>query len=189
MPYLILIKHAMPEIDPQRPAADWTLSPHGQAASIALADHLDKWSPEVVITSEEPKASETGRLLAQACGLPYASAPDLHEHDRRQEPFDPDRERFQQQVARFFSEPDRLVYGAETADAAYERFGPAVDAVMAQHPKKNVAIVAHGTVISLFASRRAGLEPFDLWRRLDLPSCVVMAWPACTVETVVEKIP
>lgn len=188
MRYLILIKHAMPQIDPQRPAAEWSLSLEGQAAALALAGQLDVWSPAVVVTSEEPKASETGRLLAEARGLPVASVPGLHEHDRTQEPFEPDADRFREQVAHFFAEPDQQVYGAESANDAYARFGAAVDGVMAQYAGQNVAVVAHGTVISLFASQRAGVEPFELWQRLGLPSFVVLAWPACTVETIVEKI-
>lgn len=188
MPYLIFIKHAMPVIDPQRPPAEWQLSAQGQADCAALAACLDEWPPQVVVTSEEHKARETGRLLAEARGLPIISAAGLHEHDRTHEPFEPDVERFRQQVARFFAEPARRVYGAESADAAYARFGAAVDGVMAQQAGRDVALVAHGTVISLFASRRAGMEPFDLWRRLGLPSLVVLAWPRCEVRAVVEQI-
>jgi broad specificity phosphatase PhoE len=188
MSYLVLIKHALPNIDPQRPASEWTLSLKGQVASQALAAHLDEWPPAVVVASEEPKASETGRLLAEARKLPFVTAPGLHEQDRSQEPFEPDPDHFSQHIAHFFANPDEHVYGAESADDAYERFSAAVAGIMEQHTGQNVAIVAHGTVISLFASRRAGLEPFDLWRRLGLPSFVVLTWPTCEVQTIVEQI-
>jgi broad specificity phosphatase PhoE len=68
------------------------------------------------------------------------------------------------------------VLGSETADAAYGRFGAAVDAVVrdaAAAATRDVAIVSHGTVISLFAQRRSGQDPFALWRKMGLPSFAV----------------
>jgi broad specificity phosphatase PhoE len=45
------------------------------------------------------------------------------------------------------------------------------------HPNQNLAIVAHGTVISLFVSRLTNADPFLLWKRLGLPSFVVLSLP------------
>lgn len=57
-----------------------------------------------------------------------------------------------------------------------------------RHPVGNIIIVAHGTVITLFVSRRAGLEPFPFWKRLALPSFVVLSLPDQAVESVVDDI-
>jgi broad specificity phosphatase PhoE len=91
-------------------------------------------------------------------------------------------------VALFFKEPRHLVLGKETADAARERFARAVDDAMAARGSKNVAIVTHGTVMALFLAEHLDDDPFDLWRRLQLPSYVTLDWPNCEVKDVVERL-
>ena len=52
----------------------------------------------------------------------------------------------------------------------------------------DVAIVTHGTVISLFAQRRAGSEPFGLWRRTGPPSYIVLETEGWRVAEVCERV-
>ncbi len=89
----------------------------------------------------------------------------LHEHLRYgQEVTSPDE--FQARFRRFFAEPGQVVVGEESADDAHRRFANAVGAVLKVNPQPSVAIVAHGTVISLLAARANGLDAFALWDRL-----------------------
>lgn len=67
--------------------------------------------------------------------------------------------------------------GKEIADQAYDRFSQAVSDVLKSYPSHDLAIVSHGTVISLFVSRRCGIPPFEFWQRLGLPSYVVLSLP------------
>ncbi len=43
-------------------------------------------------------------------------------------------------------------------------------------------------MISLFVARHAAVEPFPLWRRLGLPSFVVLAVPALALLEVIERV-
>lgn len=52
----------------------------------------------------------------------------------------------------------------------------------------NLAIVAHGRVISLLVSRAAGLDAYELWLRLGLPSFVVLDLATSAVIEVVESV-
>lgn len=49
-------------------------------------------------------------------------------------------------------------------------------------------MVAHGTVIALAVARAAGVAPFPLWRRLGLPSVVLLSRPGLALVEVVESI-
>ncbi len=49
-------------------------------------------------------------------------------------------------------------------------------------------VVAHGTVITLFVARRAGLEPFPFWKRLGLPAFVALSLPDYAVQSVSDHI-
>jgi broad specificity phosphatase PhoE len=184
---LILIKHSQPAIASDRPAAEWALSDAGRQRCGPLADALAVYAPGVIVSSEEPKAMETAALVAARLGVPHATAPGLHEHARRSAPYTTSAE-FGASAAALFARPGELVFGEETADEAHSRFSAATAAVMAQHPGQTVAIVAHGTVISLFAGRAAGLDPFTLWQRLGLPSFVVLSWPRVRVLSIMENV-
>lgn len=184
MPTLILIKHAMPEINPETPASQWRLSDVGRRQCAPLAQQIARYAPDLVVASVEPKATETGRLLADQLGLAFSTHEGLHEHDRSNLRWS-STEQFEAQVARFFQQPTELVMGEETADAAHSRFAAAIADVVAGHPDSTTAVVAHGTVITLLVARAVGMEAFSLWKKLELPSFVVFSLPAMQLVTVV----
>lgn len=173
---LLLVRHSAVEIDRDKPAHEWTLSAEGRARCADLAAKLARYHPAVFVTSVEPKAMETGRLVAKALGKPWHTAGGLHEHERHRVPYFGDRTAFEAAMADFFARPDELVLGEETAVAARNRFVDAVDNVLAAYLTSNVAIVAHGTVITLFLSHyNPHLDSFSLWRSLSLPCYFVLS--------------
>lgn len=177
MPLLILIRHANPAIDPGASADEWPLSAEGRERARRFAAQVAAFRPQCIITSEEPKAAETGRILAAELALPCSSAPGLGEHDRRIVQWEADVNAFHRQVEQFFAQPDELVFGGETAEQAHRRFNQAVDAVLAEHPDENIAIVTHGTVMSLYISAHTGGDPFHLWwqlQQLGMPALVAL---------------
>lgn len=171
MPTLILIKHAKPQVLPEIPSDQWPLSDEGRRLCEPLAERVRGHQPQVVVSSEEPKAAETGRIIAERLGVPFETAPGLHEHDRSNVPHMPTRE-FISYMALFFKKPDEQVLGLETAKEARERLTGAIDEVLARHPDQNVAIVTHGTVLALYAAETAGREAFATWRAMGLPSFI-----------------
>jgi broad specificity phosphatase PhoE len=184
---VILVRHSAPEIEPSVPAREWHLSAAGRQRCRGLATALRSHDPTRIITSTEAKAIETGELVAQALGLPWLTAEDLHEHDRSNVGF-LSSEGFAASVARFYEQPTQLVFGSETAEQAYQRFAGGVADVIQQYPEDTLAIVAHGTVISLFVARATGVEPLPFWKRLGLPSFVVLSLPGPRVQAVVEMV-
>lgn len=186
MRYLVLVKHSQPEIKPNIPARDWRLSDEGRRRCASLAERLHVYCPATIVTSREPKAVETGTLLAIALGTTAQQTDDLHEHDRHATGF-LSVGQFEAAVEAFFAHPDELRFGSETADQSHARFRAAVEREVAAAPD-NVIIVAHGTVISLFVSRCAGIAPFPLWKRLGLPSYVVLALPTYELAEIVNTV-
>jgi broad specificity phosphatase PhoE len=184
---LILVRHSSPEIVPALPASRWSLSETGRRRCRPLAERLMVHSPDVFVTSTEPKAIETGQIVAELLGKPCQTADGLHEHDRANVRFE-SREWFEAQVAGFFAAPEQLVFGGETADQALQRFARAVAGVTGRYPTQNVVIATHGTVLTLFVARAAGLEPFPFWKRLGLPAFVVLSRPALRLLDVVEDV-
>ena len=178
--HLIFVKHSVPEIEQDRPANTWKLSEQGRSRARKLAEHLESFAPQVVLSSDEPKAKETAEILAGQLHLDVHILPDLHEHDRSSVPY-LSHEAFQISMREFFHRPDELVFGKETADQAYTRFYRAIHSILIEHQDKTIVVVTHGTVISLFVSRLTGSSPFEPWNKLGLPSLVAMDLGSSTV--------
>jgi 2,3-bisphosphoglycerate-dependent phosphoglycerate mutase len=184
---LILIRHSQSQPQPDHPASQWPLTEAGRQRCSALAARLAAYTPDLIVTSRERKASETGALVAAQLGLPVSSAEGLHEHMREHIGWLPNPD-FEHAVAAFFMRPDVLVFGEETAAQAGARFDAAVQTVLASHPGKNVAIVAHGTVITLFAAQHAGIAPLPFWKRLGMPAIVVFSLPELRLLEVIDRL-
>jgi broad specificity phosphatase PhoE len=187
MPQVILIKHARPQVDECLPSDQWRLSDEGREASVRLGEQLRDRGIARVVSSTEPKAFETAQIIARGLGVGVESAPGLHEHDRSNVPVMPTRQ-FISMIALFFNQRRRLVLGKETAHQAHERFEKAVAAALQAAPDQPAAIVAHGTVLALYAAARCDRDPFELWRSMQLPSYFVVDLDRHAVIDVVERV-
>lgn len=178
--YLILVKHSVPEIVETLSAKEWKLSEFGRARAERLAELLEQYQPDVIISSEEPKAKETAEIVAGIHQIELCVAEDLHEHDRTNVPYLA-HEEFQALIHEFFQKPGELVFGNETADQAHARFYQSVHSILNDHTNKTVVIVTHGTVISLFVSRLTGRSDVEIWGMLGLPSFIVLDFHSSTL--------
>lgn len=170
---LILVKHAMPDINPLAPPRTWRLSDPGRNAARRLGIALIDDQPIAVLTSDEPKAIETGEIIAAQLQLQAIVKPGLREHERGVLPFESPSV-FDEHIRKLFLHPDAVVYGCESADAAHRRFESATRSAISSQPPGTLVIVAHGTVIALLVGRANGLDPFPIWKSLGLPSFIVV---------------
>lgn len=184
---LILVKHSLPEIVSSTPAKEWRLSRFGQVQSKTLAEKLETYSPDVIISSTEPKAIETAQIVAYHLDKPFSTFEGLHEHDRTGVGL-VEKTQFETRMNDFFENPDKLIFGRETANQSLTRFSTALASVESQHPNKNIVVVAHGTVITLFVNKFNAIDAFSLWRKLNLPSFVVLSLPHHKLIKIVEGV-
>jgi broad specificity phosphatase PhoE len=188
--HLILVKHAMPQVDVDTPAHLWRLRPEGAAAAGTLALRiLARYQPSKVVASVEPKATETGSIIAERLRLPFATAEGLHEHDRRGVGF-LGRAKFAARIHDLFEQPDQVVFGSESATDALTRFATAVDRAIAEDASGggDVVVVSHGTVISLFVATRSDVDGENLWATLGLPSYVSLELPNHRIVEIVATL-
>ena len=173
MARLILIKHCPPQIDPAVISHRWVLSEDGRACCGWLADAMRREGAMRLYASMEPKALETAALVAVRLGLDLCPRADLQENDRTGLGFISG-EDLEERMQHFFASPDLLVIGNETADAARIRFLGAIRAIQHADPAETIAVVTHGTVISLLAGMADKVGAYDFWKTLGLPSYVVL---------------
>jgi broad specificity phosphatase PhoE len=171
--YLILVRHSISKQEPGISAHGWQLTTEGIARCRVLADRLRPYAPAVIISSEEPKAIQTGQAVADAMNVPFETEPALHEHRRENVPYGT-QAAFEANVKTLLTHPDQLIFGEETGSAACDRFQAAIEAVVARHSGKTLAAVTHGTVMSLFLARTNGVDPVAFWQNLGMPAYVVL---------------
>jgi broad specificity phosphatase PhoE len=175
MPKLILIKHALPIIDPDIPAKTWLLSEEGQSATNIFAKTIKQYAPQHIFSSPEPKALETALTIANIIRIPFEIVNDLHEHERGTEPYSQTRAQFATQIQALFEHPDDIVYGSESANQALSRFYAGLLSAWRKYLNDSVAVISHGTVISAFVAHVIPtIDPFDLWNCLKMPDAVVL---------------
>jgi broad specificity phosphatase PhoE len=179
---LLLVRHSVPEIRREVPAAQWRLSEAGLARAAAFATQVDPGTARVVCSSQEPKAIETARALAAAWELEAEPVRGLQEHER------PDaqmlsRDQFELRIRDLFARPSEPVFGTETADHARRRFTLAVMRIITRAPD-DVVVVSHGTVMTLFMAEAAGVDPFTFWKQLDMPCAVMLSIPELELKEV-----
>lgn len=172
MTKLILIRHSAPQIDPALPARDWLLSAEGHAAATALAERLAGHGIGKIISSDEPKARQTAEAVASTLNLPLALDRDLREHERANVGYLP-RPDFEASIARFFAQPEQLAFGEETADQVFARFSAAVERGAGPN-RGTIALVTHGTALTLYLARTIGIAPLPFWHSLTLPMAIAI---------------
>jgi broad specificity phosphatase PhoE len=185
--YLILIRHSQPAVEPEVAGRKWHLSAEGRVRCRLLAEKISSYHPSAIICSTEPKAAETAALLSVHLKIPYSTNHDLREHERDNVPY-LGQEKWEHAITEFFTRPDELVLGNETATQALQRFDRAVQEILHQHTEGNIAIVAHGTVITLFLAQHASIEPLPFWHALTLPAFFVVLLPDYALVRAVRRL-
>ena len=180
---LILVRHSESKLQENLPPQEWRLTSRGRRLCSPLASKVAMHSPNLILTSEEIKARETGKILAEFLDVDCMTAQGLHEHLREKGEI-LDLDTWFNKISEFFQNPNQLVFGLETANQARERFIDSIHAVMEQHQGGNVAVVTHGTVMSLYYQELSGKDPYKFWRQLGLPAFYTVSWPEGDVSSI-----
>ncbi|MBO3738590.1 histidine phosphatase family protein [Actinoplanes flavus] len=167
MTRILLVRHAMPEIDPAVPARQWRLSPDGRAAARELAPLIP--AAARFVASPEPKARET---LAEIAGPAPVGVDAGFAEVRRPSGWTGGGE--YRAAARAYlngAEHD----GWEPRDQVVARFGAAVDRHVAEGG--TLVIGTHGLAGTLWLNSRSafGWPAERLWAALRFPDLIEAA--------------
>jgi broad specificity phosphatase PhoE len=172
---LHLVRHGLPLIDPERPAAEWELDPAGFDDVWALRERLP--SRAAWFCSPEPKAQQTAQLLTDS---DVGIIDELREHERGVTAWVEDPDAWHAVVRRVFTHPgEPSLPGWEPLNRTRERLLPAVRRILDVHGglagDRDVVLVGHGTAWTLLVAELTG-EPPDLerWRSLGMPDVITV---------------
>jgi broad specificity phosphatase PhoE len=164
--FIRYITHPQVRIDLDRPVTSWGLSDVGRARTARLLEQ--PWVSAIgrVISSDENKAIQTARLLAERLRIEAEVRSRVGENDRSATGPVPPAE-FERLADQFFARPHERVRGWESAMDAQSRIAAALADLLIPALPFDIAVVGHGGVGTLWYCHLAGL-PID--RRYDQPS-------------------
>ena len=177
---IFLIRHADSALDPDVPSEKWGLTSEGVKQARAAGEELADAGLVEVFCSKEPKARRTADLIAETVGLRSRDMAALGEHRRDSWGFLGDDE-FKQAVRDVLEVPGESIIGAETGRRAAHRFSGAIAAADKKSPPGPIALVSHGTVMSLFMSQLNGEPAVPMWESMGFAQVFRIEW-----ETPVE---
>ena len=162
MTQVVLVRHAMPEPQPDVPARRWRLGDDGRAAARALAGALPR--APLTLTSDEPKAQQTAQELFAICGGTLAVDARFAE-TRRPHVWDVN---FRELVRQYVS--GRRHRGWEPHDAVVGRFDAAVRAGLGASQGAPLVVVSHGQALTLWLRGVGAIyDAPGFWAELAFP--------------------
>lgn len=172
---LILIRHSHTKIEKDISSHEWELSETGFERIEPFSSRLKGYSVGKLFCSKETKCLQTAELLAKCLAVPFKPVKGLEESHRHNLPFFEDAKDFKSKVEKAMAERNSLILGEETLANALSRFSNAVNKVCNDNPElETIAIVSHGTVISLFVEQLTGVDAFNFWSKLKMPDFFVL---------------
>ncbi len=173
MTRVILVRHAEPQIDIDVPSAEWRLTPRGMSSTEQLAAVLASLGPTLIVASPERKAVETGRILADALGIPLEEDACFSEQEAEPGQFLADNSEFRAFVRSHFDHPDEIVMRQESSHSARERFAAAIRLRFPEHPSDEApVIVSHGRIMVSWLGALTSVSAWDVWTELRMPDLI-----------------
>jgi broad specificity phosphatase PhoE len=170
MAQVVLVRHAMPVMEPDVPAERWRLGDDGRAAARDLAAALPR--APFAVTSDEPKAQQTAQEVVAVCGGTVTVDARVAE-TRRPHAWD---EHFAERARQFVA--GRRHDGWEPQHAVIARFDAAVREALDASNGAPVVVVTHGQALTLWLQSIGAVDDAArFWSELAFPD----AWMV-TVE-------
>lgn len=183
MPNIALVRHSISKPVPEVSAHQWELTELGIQRCGLLADALRPFGFSRIATSDEPKAVTTAEMLIRHLDIPtpLIVEPAFRETRRESAAYFDDPGLFRAAIREAMADSQHVVFGEEAFDAARARFTAALETLIDAHPGESIAVITHGTVMSLVLANWTGMDPYTTWTALEMPSYAVVAYPSRTL--------
>ncbi|MGC4106685.1 MAG: histidine phosphatase family protein [Thermomicrobiales bacterium] len=191
-PDFIILRHARPDVQPERPASEWPLAPEGWDAAQRLGERLRGFGPLRVVASAERKAIQTGEAIGGAVKVDDR----FGEQGRGTVPFLPG-DAFHDRVIAHFRQPEDRILGDEASAEAAARFDAALGDSLAGEDDALPVIVSHGRIVSAWIAAQATMpggtqEAEMIWQGLRMPDAWLVSrtasgWMAVRIDAREER--
>jgi broad specificity phosphatase PhoE len=182
---VVLVRHAKPIIDPNRRAGEWAIDKDASGDVLRFTESFRELRADGIVSSPEPKALGTARLIADALDLSVREDADLREQGNDVVPWFDEPADFRRAVAEHFRRSSEVVFGSESSEEAVDRFAAAVSDARSRSALP--IIVSHGRVMCGYMSSVCDVDPVEIWEDLRLPDAFLLRLDTRTFTRVGER--
>ena len=186
MHHLLLIRHSQTNPVPTISSHEWKLTKEGVQRCRQFAPIVQRFQPNRLISSQEPKAIATSQLLANQLGISHHTTDGLGETARATAPWFDDPAQFRQAIEQLFLHPNQRVFGEESGEEAFARFDKRIATLLTRYPNETLAIVTHGTILSLFVAHYNQIDVVAFWKSLGMPALIQLTLPHFTLQETIN---
>lgn len=153
------------------PAQTWSITLEGAKLAKELAKSEQMSVIDGIIHSSEQKAIQTAEVFAEDLDVQMYQLSGLDELARNHQGR-LTADEYRDRVRTTLTEPDKNVPGWESAESALDRFEDAVRKLDIMFHRKNVLIVTHGIVLTLYFCKLKGFDAiaYERWSQLQFLS-------------------
>ncbi len=177
---LVLIRHSNTKMEPEKYNPLWSLSLKGIENASRLAEHPLVQDIEVIYTSNQLKALHTGVIIASNLGVFVNQHEDLTELTSLTNDWKEDYDGFINDI--YSGNIVRHGDGESLQEATARFTRTLVDIVSNENGKNVIGVVAHGNVLSLFASQYEDRTALEIHHSIQMPDIAVLDWESKTFE-------
>ena len=166
------IRHAHTNVIPQDPPTEWMLSDQGVVDAVHLSSDPHIGHLELIYTSGQQKAIQTGVILAYPNMIPLHTHAGLTENTSFTSTYlGADYTRY---VDQYYAHIIERIAEGETIDESLKRFDATLEEIESAHPQLNsIGIVSHGNILALFSSLYSEYSARELHDTIAMPDMCV----------------
>jgi len=169
---VILLRHAETSINPSLPAHEWSITADGirKTRELAKSDIFTKI--DGIVHSSERKARQTADTFAEALRVDLYELPEFDEL-RRPAGMPLSNREYRLLVREALTNLGRGPSGWESGAQALKRFSEAMKRINIMFYDKNILVVSHGIILTLYFSQLRNLQSIAFERWTQMP---FLAW-------------
>ncbi len=168
---IYLLRHAESNVNLSKPARDWSITLDGKEKARELTSTEAFEAIDGIVHSSEKKARQTADAFAENLDVQMYELSGLDELKREHERVLTEEE-YRARVRDTLSDMDGHVIGWESGSSALKRFESAVNKVNIMFHSKNILIVSHGIVLTIYFCKLKNFQSiaYERWSQLKFLS-------------------
>jgi broad specificity phosphatase PhoE len=177
---LYLIRHSKTIRQPEVPNEQWVLSDEGVRLAEAFAKMPEMAALDIIYSSMQTKALQTAIEITKRYRHVMRAHLGLTELTSITAGYIED---YEGSVRALYRGDIDRINGGETIEEAKVRFNRTVEKIVRAHADLGrIGIVAHGNVLSIFASQFEDRAPYAIHQTIQMPDLAILDWETKTFE-------
>ena len=171
---IFLVRHAESTPSTDIPEADWPLSPTGVLQAQHLAEALQPWQIDAVLSSPYVRAKATVEPFAQAAGLSVQVMAELRERKLTEG----QRDDWFAMLQRAWADFSFALPHCESGYDCQQRMCHCLAQLAANHTGQTLLICSHGNAIGLYLNSIESSFGFEAWAAMQNPDIFWITYDA-----------